>query len=298
MRMPGRSIRSVPSLALWVGVGLAALAIPATDSVLSAQEEANSDAVSERAVKPDQDPGKVEKEVVGWVSVSTDAPCHLWINGVQYETLEPGVEFREPVPLEAIKVRAVSADAPGAVWTKTVTIETGDELSLRIKMARAIRLLRKDERKNKVQADWDEGLMWARVDNGESIRWQKAIEYCDGSKLGGWENWRLPSLSELESLQSKWTPRGYKIQPYVKLSACCPWSASEVDEGTAWNYDFRYRRAFAGSKQLSFDHRALCLRPITPAETAEREQQVAERKRQKKEANSEPTDPAPEDPPE
>jgi hypothetical protein len=46
------------------------------------------------------------------------------------------------------------------------------------------------------------GLMWQ--DNSEAktlqLTWQEAKDYCDGSSLGGYTDWRLPSVEELESI--------------------------------------------------------------------------------------------------
>jgi hypothetical protein len=44
--------------------------------------------------------------------------------------------------------------------------------------------------------------MWQ--DNSEAktlqLTWQGAMDYCDGSSLGGYSDWRLPVVEELESI--------------------------------------------------------------------------------------------------
>jgi Protein of unknown function (DUF1566) len=44
------------------------------------------------------------------------------------------------------------------------------------------------------------GLMWTRKDNGYALRWQPAVEYCRSLHLGGYSDWRLPSIDELKKI--------------------------------------------------------------------------------------------------
>src|SRR5205807_1728009 len=44
------------------------------------------------------------------------------------------------------------------------------------------------------------GLMWTRRDNGEDINWREANEYAKKLALGGYSDWRLPTIDELEKL--------------------------------------------------------------------------------------------------
>ena len=46
------------------------------------------------------------------------------------------------------------------------------------------------------------GLMWAAQDNGSDINWKNAKSYCDNYRGGGFSDWRLPRLSELQGLHS------------------------------------------------------------------------------------------------
>ena len=45
------------------------------------------------------------------------------------------------------------------------------------------------------------GLMWTRNANlGGSRTWTNSITYCEALTNGGYEDWRLPSVRELQSL--------------------------------------------------------------------------------------------------
>jgi hypothetical protein len=41
------------------------------------------------------------------------------------------------------------------------------------------------------------GLMWVAKDNGVPINWHGATEYCKNLRVGGYTDWRMPTLVEL-----------------------------------------------------------------------------------------------------
>jgi hypothetical protein len=43
-------------------------------------------------------------------------------------------------------------------------------------------------------------LMWTIQDNGKNINWHEANEYAKQLRLGGYSDWRLPTIEELEKL--------------------------------------------------------------------------------------------------
>lgn len=44
------------------------------------------------------------------------------------------------------------------------------------------------------------GLMWAGKDNGRSVNWREATKYCRELRLGGYTDWRLGTIEELEGI--------------------------------------------------------------------------------------------------
>jgi hypothetical protein len=42
--------------------------------------------------------------------------------------------------------------------------------------------------------------MWTLNDNGADISWNETRRYCQTLRIGGFSNWRVPSLGELESV--------------------------------------------------------------------------------------------------
>jgi hypothetical protein len=49
--------------------------------------------------------------------------------------------------------------------------------------------------------DAKSGLIWQRVLSASTFTWSQAVAYCDGLTLEGSSSWRLPSITELESIQ-------------------------------------------------------------------------------------------------
>jgi hypothetical protein len=44
------------------------------------------------------------------------------------------------------------------------------------------------------------GLMWAQDDSGEAIDWETALAYAEDATIGGYDDWRLPNIKELQSI--------------------------------------------------------------------------------------------------
>lgn len=47
------------------------------------------------------------------------------------------------------------------------------------------------------------GLMWAGKDNGKDVNWGKAKKYCRDLRLGGYSDWRLATIEELQGIYDK-----------------------------------------------------------------------------------------------
>ena len=124
------------------------------------------------------------------------------------------------------------------------------------------------ERETMVYRDFKRGLMWATRDNGRDVDWKRAHQYCEVLELAGYDVWRLPAIEELESLHQKMSAALFKTPAKIRLTACCPWSSTKRDEKSAWNFSFRFRKAFSGTLSYSYDLRALCVRPMTVEELA------------------------------
>lgn len=95
--------------------------------------------------------------------------------------------------------------------------------------------------KSDTVADTRTGLMWAARDNGSDINWTDAKTYCENFRGGGYTDWRMPTLDELESLYDK-QASGYSpecnndwkvyLSPLIRLTCAWVWAKETKDDGS------------------------------------------------------------------
>ena len=102
--------------------------------------------------------------------------------------------------------------------------------------------------------DSSTGLMWAGKDNGKNVNWHQAVKYCRNLRLGGYSDWRLPTITELEGIYDGRAnapglagPKGRDFTWHVKgnlFLTGVEWSVTQRQDdrgqpnGLAWFYDF------------------------------------------------------------
>lgn len=87
--------------------------------------------------------------------------------------------------------------------------------------------------------DTSSGLMWAKYDSGgdNAMPWEEGERFCTNLSLGGYTDWRLPSIVELETLYDRnysWTPKCWvgregkiHINPIFRLTCSYYWSSTK-----------------------------------------------------------------------
>ena len=118
------------------------------------------------------------------------------------------------------------------------------------------------------------GVMWAKTDNQGNINWKQAdlwIKYTFPDTLEKkYDNWRLPTLAELESLYIKEKKiKGYetdcgqrvKIVPVIKLSCGWVWT-SETSAIQAFIYNFNRGYHYSDRMVHNKAYRALPVRDL------------------------------------
>jgi hypothetical protein len=79
------------------------------------------------------------------------------------------------------------------------------------------------------------GLTWQQADDGVPREWEESLVYCEALELGGYDDWRLPDVKELQSIvdytRSPATSGSAAIDPIFETSTI-------VDEGGDPNWPF------------------------------------------------------------
>jgi hypothetical protein len=118
------------------------------------------------------------------------------------------------------------------------------------------------------------GVMWAKTDNQGDINWKQAglwIKYTFPYTIKAkYDNWRLPTLAELESLYIKEKKiKGYetdcgqrvKIVPVIKLSCGWVWT-SETSAIQAFIFNFNRGYYYSDRMVHNKAYRALPVRDL------------------------------------
>ncbi len=118
------------------------------------------------------------------------------------------------------------------------------------------------------------GLMWAKTDNQGDINWKQAnqwVKFTFGDTLAKrYDNWRLPTLAELQSLYvHDQAYKGYetdcgqrvKIVPEIKLSCGWVWT-SETSSIQAYIFNFNRGYHYSDRMVHAKAYRALPVRDL------------------------------------
>jgi len=113
--------------------------------------------------------------------------------------------------------------------------------------------------------------MWAKKDNGSDVNWNQASEHCTKLQLAGYNDWRLPTIDELQgiadpsaSVQAAFDEGsvvGVHVKGNLKLSGW-HWSSSQGDaSGGPWHFNFANEKpGDMFPLGFSYSMRALCVR--------------------------------------
>lgn len=104
------------------------------------------------------------------------------------------------------------------------------------------------------------GLMWQDNAVGSTMTWADAGTTCDNLSLGGYDDWRLPSIDELESIVDFGRVNPAINSVFVNTASFYYWSSTSNVYNTdyAWDVDFNHGNTNAFNK--NFNLYARCVR--------------------------------------
>ncbi len=106
---------------------------------------------------------------------------------------------------DATKVWATNAGGGIGAHPKSETISAGGTKHFHVRAVRTVKLpasvsSRFVDNGNGTVTDRSLGLMWQKIQPAETFAWEKALAYSESLSLGGYTDWRLPNINELNSL--------------------------------------------------------------------------------------------------
>jgi hypothetical protein len=200
---------------------------------------------------PDKSVFKLDKKTAPKSSLNVNTNP----NDAKVRILNIGQKFYQGIELKSGRYHVeVSADEyeTKKLW---VTLGSGEDKSIDVRLKKravaasssyssysSAREIKRDGRfvayANGTVKDTKTGLMWASKDNGEDIKWEDAKRYCENYRVGGYTDWRMPTLDELKGLYDK--SESYQptqttyMTKLIELSSCCPWTSETRGSGAAF----------------------------------------------------------------
>jgi len=104
-------------------------------------------------------------------------------------------------------------------------------------------------------------LVWTSADSGIGVTFSQANYYCKNLTLGGYKDWALPTIDELQTLfGGPLNEKGFHVLGPLKLTGW-EWSSSlGKSSGEAWGFDFGDGARSSLMMGESGLNRALCVR--------------------------------------
>jgi len=141
--------------------------------------------------------------------VKTDMSCNWKLDGQPMGLLEAdGPKVVLVSPGEHL-IEAASTDGAATVRTKVEVDKVEKTVDIQLKSQNDRQSeMQHDEAAGEragaaLKATWTDpatGLMWTGKDNGSNVDWKQATAYCSKLQQAGYNDWRLPTLEELQGI--------------------------------------------------------------------------------------------------
>jgi uncharacterized protein DUF1566 len=90
-------------------------------------------------------------------------------------------------------------------------------------------------------------LIWQKATAPDRMNWQEALQYCHGLELGGHDDWRLPNIKELATLND-YTRYRPSTDPVFETVPDWYWSSTTLSDTTSYDVVFDFIGGAIGNK--------------------------------------------------
>lgn len=151
----------------------------------------------------------------------------------QFETTigSDGVfRFNAVMPVSEYIITPVSDKWKTKITQKVSTGTEGQTLVLNSPISIRFNLMRDGS-----VVDTKTGIQWL-IFAGTDLSFEKVLNAVKNIREGGFADWRLPTKSEIASLQEKATPSGFLVEIDYTHEACCTWTSEPNSENVEWEF--------------------------------------------------------------
>lgn len=149
---------------------------------------------------------------------------------------------------DATRSWATNAGGGAGAHPKTETVSAGGTKKFHVRCVRtpgnglSLTEIFKDNGNGTI-TDNRTGLTWQQADAATVMSWEEAIAYAESLSLGGFDDWRLPNIKELVSLNDEGRVRpSLNTSYFAAPSSALFWSSTTQFNQTpnAWTVDFTF----------------------------------------------------------
>jgi outer membrane protein OmpA-like peptidoglycan-associated protein len=138
--------------------------------------------------------------------------------------------FNAVMPVSEYIITPVSDKWKTKITQKVSTGTEGQTLVLNSPISIRFNLMRDGS-----VVDTKTGLQWL-IYAGTDLSFENVINTVKNVREGGFADWRLPTKSEIASLQEKATPSGFLVEIDYTHEACCTWTVEPNSENVEWDF--------------------------------------------------------------
>jgi hypothetical protein len=192
----------------------------------------------------------------GELEISTAVDSRLFLNGSDIGWIAAGKSV--VLPLQRGTYRLEASSRGGSVFQRE-TVDVRRRKRARVVLSAPGRVIVHPRRRT--TEDLRTGLMWQMIDNGDDISQPEAAASCHDSNDGGYSDWRLPTIFELERLYAPEAAgaRRFHTIPGITLTGCCPWTSTPHGD-FHWTFVFYSGLRYLKYRSIGRFSRALCVR--------------------------------------